>query len=396
MSDEANSGAADEKAAMQKAAKAFSRLGASKGGKARAEKLSPEERSEIAKNAVKARWARIRAKDDPASIDELEADESIEAEIIAEDSALPIAKYKGVIDLQEIGGQEIPCYVLEGEQRVIGRTSFTEMLTGIKGGGGLEKYLGVHQLRKFIDLEDVQSRMIPFRLPEVAGLERQTKGIPHDLAIDICRGFVNARDAYLVDPSGSRALTSRQMEMAMIAGMFLSACAKVGLAALIDEATGYQHDRARDALQVKLRAYLADEMRKWEKTFPDELWLEFGRLTNWKGSVTQRPKYWGNLVTELIYEYLDSDVTVWLKENKPKPVHGRNWHQSLSKEYGLRKLIEHIWTVIGIAKASRDMGELRNRMEAIFGKSHFQNLLSLKFEDEKSAPKSGSPPDQDG
>jgi hypothetical protein len=35
-------------------------------------------------------------------------------------------------------------------------------------------------------------------------------------------------------------------------------------------------------------------MRKWEKTFPDELWVEFGRLTNWKGAVTKCPKYWGN------------------------------------------------------------------------------------------------------
>ena len=88
-------------------------------------------------------------------------------------------------------------------------------------------------------------------------------------------------------------LTSRQREMAIKAGMFVTACAKVGLDALIDEATGAQYDRAEYALQVKLKAYLADELRKWEKIFPDELWVEFGRLTNWKGTVTQRPKYWG-------------------------------------------------------------------------------------------------------
>jgi hypothetical protein len=41
----------------------------------------------------------------------------------------------------------------------------------------------------------------------------------------------------------------------------------------------------------RIRAYLTTEMRQWEKTFPDELWLEFGRLTHWQGSVTQRPKY---------------------------------------------------------------------------------------------------------
>jgi hypothetical protein len=39
------------------AAVALGRLGGLKGGKARAEKLSPERRSEIAKNAVAQRWA---------------------------------------------------------------------------------------------------------------------------------------------------------------------------------------------------------------------------------------------------------------------------------------------------------------------------------------------------
>lgn len=38
------------------AAVALSKLGASKGGKARAEKLSARKRSEIAKKAAKARW----------------------------------------------------------------------------------------------------------------------------------------------------------------------------------------------------------------------------------------------------------------------------------------------------------------------------------------------------
>ena len=38
------------------AAVALGRLGASKGGKARAEKLTPEQRKEIARKAAKARW----------------------------------------------------------------------------------------------------------------------------------------------------------------------------------------------------------------------------------------------------------------------------------------------------------------------------------------------------
>ena len=40
------------------AAVELGRLGGLKGGKARAEKLTPEQRSEIARNAVKARWSK--------------------------------------------------------------------------------------------------------------------------------------------------------------------------------------------------------------------------------------------------------------------------------------------------------------------------------------------------
>ena len=77
-------------------------------------------------------------------------------------------------------------------------------------------------------------------------------------------------------------------------------------------------------------------MRKWEKTFPDELWIEFGRLTNWRGTIHKRPRYWGKLVMELIYEYLDPDVAQWLRENAPKPRGGQNYHQWLSHQYGLQ------------------------------------------------------------
>jgi hypothetical protein len=42
------------------AAVALGKLGGRKGGKARAEKLSPERRKEIAKKAAEARWAKKR------------------------------------------------------------------------------------------------------------------------------------------------------------------------------------------------------------------------------------------------------------------------------------------------------------------------------------------------
>jgi len=314
-----------------------------------------------------------------ASIEEAASDDLVDNGTIESISNLPKAKYKGFLNLM---GFEIPCYVLEPTgQRVIGRTSATEMLTGIKGGGSLEKYIGVSALKPFIDQGSVLEGMVSFRLPEVEGLGRHVKGLPANLLIEVCRGFVGALEASNNPNSGYPPLTERQREMAVKASMFLAACAKVGLDALIDEATGAQYDCAEDALEVKLRAYLEDEMRKWEKTFPDELWIEFARLTSWKGSVTNRPKYWDKLVMELVYEYLDPDVAKWLKDNAPEPKHGQNYHQWLSSQYGLKKLVEHIWKLIGIASTCQNMSELKIRMAELHGKIPVQYTLFLPLPD---------------
>ena len=335
-------------------------LDPSKGGEARAHSLTAERRSEIARRAVQARWAKAKG-NEPTEV------------LPPEEASLPVAKHKGFLNIMDI---EIPCYVLDNGQRVIGRVAATEMLSGFKYQGDLEGYLRSQNLKPYIDKDLVVARMVSFKLPEVAQLGREVKGLPTDLLIDVCRGLVSALEASQKEPPEVK-LTPRQVSMAIKSSMFLVACAKVGLDALVDEATGYQEVRERDALQVKLRAYLETEMRKWEKTFPDELWIEFGRLTNWKGTVTHRPKYWGHLVTQLIYEYLDADVAQWLKENVPAPRKGQNYHQWLSSQYGLKKLVEHIWMVIGIARTCYTMDELKLKMRQMFGKGAIQYELFL-------------------
>jgi hypothetical protein len=95
----------------------------------------------------------------------------------------------------------------------------------------------------------------------------------------------------------------------------------------------------------------------------------------------QRPKYWGKLVTELVYEYLDPDVAEWLKTNLPEPRHGQNSHQYLSGQYGLRKLTEHIWKLIGIAKTCPNMIELQDRMGELHGRRPIRLTLWVPYGD---------------
>ena len=272
---------------------------------------------------------------------------------------IPEAKWFGTL---QIGEAELPCYVLDDGRRVISRTGATSVLAGKKGGGQLEKYVAAGALRAYIP-SDLADKMIDFSIEEVKN--KTVRGIEAETFIDICRGYVKAVNDAAV-------LTESQEEMARKASAFLAACATVGLIALIDEATGYQYDRAQDALRVKLKAFLEEKMRPWEKTFPDELWLEFGRLTNWHGSVLQRPKYWGKLVMELVYDYLDKDVADWLRNNAPAPRGNQSYHRWLSSQYGLRKLMEHLWMLIGMARACKTMRELRERMAATFGRHPVQ------------------------
>lgn len=340
---------------------------------ARAASMSPERRQAIAREAANARWAKPTVSPDELVVTPEEV-ASFEVEEVPVSKSMPVAVHRGNLNIM---GLDVPCYVLDNGVRVIGRTSATEVLTGIKGGGALEKYIAVRALEPFISLDLVLERMVPFRLPEVEGLEKAVKGLPADLFIDICQGFVTAMEYHFRSDSPHPKLTTRQQQMAVAASLFLSACAKVGLEALIDEATGYQYEREADALSVKLAAFLETDMRKWEKTFPDELWAEFGRLTNWKGQITKRPKYWGKLVMELIYEKLDPDVAKWLKEHAPAPKHGQNYHQWLSGQYGLKKLVEHIWMIIGMARTCETMLELRDRVNAMYGNEPIQLRMYL-------------------
>lgn len=273
---------------------------------------------------------------------------------------LPHANLPGVL---KVGDDELSCFVLSDDRRVISRSSAMRFLAQT-GGGDLEKYIDVQSLAPYVP-SGWKEELVEFTLPEVT--HKRVMGLRAETFLEICRAYMAARDAGV--------LTERQAEIAMRAGTFVAACSTIGLIALIDEATGYQYERAADALQFKLKLFLSDEMRKWEKTFPDELWREFGRLTGWADPISSRPKYWGHLVNELVYGYLDPDVAEWLKQNAPKPRHGQNYHQWLNDQYGLRMLTQHIWLLIGIASTCQTMIDLRQQMGFRFGKVPIQLTL---------------------
>jgi P63C domain len=273
----------------------------------------------------------------------------------------PYARWRGQIDL---GGDLLDVYVLDGGQRVISLRATIKSIASTDSGN-LGSYIGSNNLKPFIDHDKIAGELLEFSIP---GNPVKSLGLTTEHFELICRGYVRA----LYEKAQ---LTERQREIAIKCAVLTAGLTRTGLDALIDEATGYQYERAEDALQVKLRAFIADELRDWEKTFPDELWEEFGRLTKWSGALHSRPKWWGKLVLELVYDTLDPDVARYLRDNKPPP--GIHWHRQLSENVGVRQLVSRCYEIVGMAKDCHDIRELRDKVALHYGRHIVQLTLAL-------------------
>lgn len=81
---------------------------------------------------------------------------------------------------------------------------------------------------------------------------------------------------------------------------------QTGTVALVDEATGYQSIRPKDALQAYLEKIVAKELAAWVKTFPDEFYENIYKLKNWlwPGMSKNRCSVVAHYTNDLVYERL--------------------------------------------------------------------------------------------
>jgi hypothetical protein len=311
------------------AAKELSKLGAAKGGEARAKKLSPERRRQIAMAAIEARWAK------------------------AGKELVPIASHDGEIQLGEL---RIECAVLADGRRVLSQRGVGRALGRKHGGGDFRRreaggelpiYIGADNLKPFIskELASVVAKPILYRDPRNT---YTAHGIPASVLPQICDVWLKARDAGV--------LKAKQLPIAAKADILVRGLAHTGIIALVDEATGYQADRARDALAKILEAFVAKELRKWVKTFPADFYRELFRLRGlpYTGSV-KRPQYIGHLTNDLVYSRLAPGVLDELRRQTPRDEKGKLKHrlfQRLTDDVGHPKLREHLASVTTLMKAT--------------------------------------------
>lgn len=302
----------------------------SKGGRARAEALSPDERRNIARQAALARWGDGGKK-------------------------LPKAVYEGKL---KIGDMAFPCSVLSDGTRILTQSDFMTGMGMYYSGwvarnrsaedisADVPHFLSFASLKPFISkhLGDLQSIVVKYNT--VRG--STAHGIRAKIIPKICEIWLDADE--------QKNLGTRQKKIAIKAKILMRALAHVGIIALVDEATGYQKDRARDALAKILEEFIARELRKWVKTFPADFYQELFRLRNLKydGSSVKRPQYIGVLTNDLVYSRLAPGVLDELKRQTPRDEKGRlkhHLHRGLTDDIGHPKLLQHLSALTALMKA---------------------------------------------
>jgi hypothetical protein len=304
------------------AAKTLSNLGAAKGGKARAAKLTPEQRHESAKAAALARWS----------------------------GDLPRATHMGFL---HIASMNIPCFVLKDGRRVISGRGMTTAI-GMRGRGqGITRITTHTTLKPFISDELRLAIETPIRfLGSTSRAGNPTFGYEATILNRICDAILDARRAKALK-------TEQELRYAQFCEILVRAFAEVGIIALVDEATGHQADRGRDALEAILQKFLSVELCKWAKTFSDEFYNQLFRLRKIDVArlSTARPQYLGHITNDIVYERLAPEVLEHLKVRTPRtPSGGRKYrfHQYLTRDIGHPKLREHLAAVEALMKISPD------------------------------------------
>lgn len=322
-------------------------VGRAVGGKARMALLTPEQRKEIASKAAQAKQEIAR---------------------------LPKITHEGEL---KIGDLSIPCYVTEDGKRVLsGRAiQIALCLTGEERGSAgdrVDRLLSHKTLSPLIIKDKPVAQFEPIKC-RYAGNPKPINGYSAEVLADICEGMLEARDRDLLN-------TDRYQVVARQCEVLLRGFARVGIIALVDEATGYQRDRAKDALAQILEKFVAKELQPWLKTFPADYYEQLFRLYGLPfppERTNSRPQFFGRITNNVVYERLAPDLLPELKKAASKAEKKARLHQWLTNDLGHPKLREHLASIVTLLKISRTPQEFRDLVDRVHPR--FGETYSLDF-----------------
>lgn len=329
--------------------------GRAKGGKARADKLTPDQRSEIAKKGAAARWSGETKQKTNTQLSALEQ------------GGLPKAMYWGVLP---IGNMQLDCVVLDNGMRVLTATSIFHAFGRSRKGMNSRLEIEGIKLPPFLaakNLEPFISQLVIDRANLVGYLDgkQEKTGYIATLLPSMCEVYLSARR--------NAALVASQLKLAEQSEILLSALAHVGIDALVDEATGYQLDRRHDALRILLSKYIAEGLQRWILTFPDSFFVELDRLYGNETTTSRnRPQYYGHFINKYIYDPIENGYV----KNKLNELN--------IGEDGKRKARFHQWlSSDGRNILVHQIGRIQGKMEDCAGIKQFkarqekQKLISI-------------------
>lgn len=329
----------------------------SKGGKARADALPSERRSEIAKAAAAARWQQAAEENLP--------------KVLCGSSDRPMR-----IPSLNI---EIPCYVIEGERRVFVQRGMVEalgMARGSAGGGGdrLANFVSGERIRPYIsnDISPVIVDPIRFRTPNGSIAYGYDAEVLHSLCLAI---LAARRDGKL---------QKQQRHIATRCEHLISAWSLAGVIGAVDEATGYQYLRAKDAIERIIDRWLVKELQPWKKHFPAEYYKRIFELNEWEfdPTSTKRPGVIGHWTNDIVYDRLGPGLREQLHEYAGRDEKGRLKHhltRFLTTAHGIPELKSHLDGVLALMRAASNWNQFKEMLRRSYPKPN--TTLSMALND---------------
>lgn len=287
----------------------------------------------------------------------------------------------------KIGDIEIPCYVLEDETRVLAERGMIGGLGMKRGIGGerLARFLGGKGISTFVSSEITAAIKNPIRFQPPHG-GTAAYGYPATVLADICDAVIAARRA--------DALQKQQLHIADRCELLMRGFARIGIIGLVDEVTGYQEIRARNALAQILEKFLSEELQPWTMTFPLEFYRQIFRLRDWpwhylgtdtKPKKPRTPGIVAHYTNDLVYERLAPGILDELQRRNPmlsagrRPTHHHRW---FTRDIGHPKLKEHVIGVIALMKGATSWPDFYRRLQRAFPKLREDTPLPLPEPDE--------------
>ena len=311
--------------------------GKSKGGFARADKLSPEQRKEIASLGAKARWNKSDTNNDVEGVKR--------------------AAFGSPDKLLKIGTALVECYVLEDGIRVLSGRGMQEAI-GLGGaakthGTKLRSFLAQEAINVFVSKELAMAMEMPMRFVRPGRGGVPAMAFEATLLIDLCEAIINAYTA------GS--LRKNYFGLVLQAQAITLSFAKAGIISAIDEVTGYQHVREHNEIQKIVDKYLTDYAQKWSKLFPDEFWNKLLKAKGFESYIgLPRRSFVGHWVNDVVYSRLAPGVLEKLKVLNPSSSgKGRKYKhtQFFKADHGAPELKDHLIKTMTLMDAANATGQ---------------------------------------